>query len=219
MIHSLTLNGVKATIIFHDNLTWELVLEKSENCASICGVISMPSEPSRTFEPCDDEEDEEDEEDEDDEDEEDEDDEEDEEDEDSEEDEDEEDIRSSYIENLAERNKNDEERSKLMAKLFKEENLTFNFGFMNLYYDWEKTAPKMNRYQKMKAFIHANKKAFMDLEDDETKKRKTLMATVFKKRNLEFKDEYMDMYYEWQKTAPKLNRYKKICMFIEAHNF
>lgn len=29
----------------------------------------------------------------------------------------------------------------------------------------------------------------------------------------------MPLYYEWYKTAPKMNRYKKMCLFIETHGF
>jgi len=45
--------------------------------------------------------------------------------------------------------------------------------------------------------------------------RKDLMMSIFEKKNLEFKDDYLRDYYEWEKNAPKLNRYKKMCMFIE----
>jgi len=42
MTHSLTLNGVKATIIFHDN-TWELTVRIGENNSSTCGLITNES--------------------------------------------------------------------------------------------------------------------------------------------------------------------------------
>ena len=47
-------------------------------------------------------------------------------------------------------------RWQLMKKLFERENLVFDDDVMDLYYEWEKTAPQLNRYKKMKAFINAN---------------------------------------------------------------
>jgi len=117
------------------------------------------------------------------------------------------------------KHKDDHERIVMLKKLFEEENLTFKIEYMNWYYDWEETAPKLNRYQKMKAFIDANKHALMDLEDKENDERKKLMVSIFKKKNIEFKDVYMDMYYEWGKNAPKENRYKKMCSFIDVQGF
>jgi hypothetical protein len=107
-------------------------------------------------------------------------------------------------------------RWQLMKKLFERENLVFDDNVMDLYYEWEKTAPRLNRYKKIKAFIDANRDAF---EDPELEARKTLMKSIFQKKNLEFKDVYMDMYYEWEKNAPRLNRYKKMCSFIEVQGF
>ena len=123
-----------------------------------------------------------------------------------------------FVGNL-DKNKDNKERIVMLEQLFKKENLTFKIEYMNLYYDWEKTAPRLNRYQKMKAFIHANKQLLMGFEDTENEERKKLMMSIFKKKNLEFKDVYMDMYYEWQKNAPKENRYKKMCSFIEVQGF
>jgi hypothetical protein len=117
------------------------------------------------------------------------------------------------------KNKDNKERIVMLKMLFEEENLTFKMEYMNLYYDWEKTAPRLNRYQKMKAFIHENKALLIGFEDSENENRKNLMMSIFKKKNLEFKDVYMDMYYEWQKNAPKENRYKKMCSFIEVQGF
>ena len=80
-------------------------------------------------------------------------------------------------------------------------------------------APTLNRSQKMKAFIHSNNDILMQYEEGENENRKMLMMSIFKKKNLKFKDVYMDMYYKWQKNAPKQNRYKKMCSFIQAHGF
>ena len=109
--------------------------------------------------------------------------------------------------------KDDDKRS-LLQQIFKKENLIFKIEYMNLYYNWEKTAPKLNRFQKMKAFILANKDTFVEKQPKD--ERKTLMMSIFKTKNLEFKDEYMNMYYDWEKTAPRLNRYKKMCLFINS---
>lgn len=52
-------------------------------------------------------------------------------------------------------------RWQLMKKLFKEENLVFDDdNVMDLYYEWEETVPRLNRYKKMKAFIDANRDSF-----------------------------------------------------------
>ena len=67
------------------------------------------------------------------------------------------------------------------------------------------------------AIIAANNDVNMQYEEREN--RKILMMSIFKKKNLKFKNVYMDMYYKWQKNAPKLNRYKKMCSFIQAHGF
>jgi hypothetical protein len=48
-------------------------------------------------------------------------------------------------------------RWQLMKKLFKKENLVFDDDVMDLYYEWEKTAPRLNRCEKIKAFINANR--------------------------------------------------------------
>lgn len=47
--------------------------------------------------------------------------------------------------------------------------------------------------------------------------KKKLLTQIFEKKNLDFKDIYMDMYYIWSKSAPKVNRYKKMCMFIDTN--
>ena len=47
--------------------------------------------------------------------------------------------------------------------------------------------------------------------------KKKLLTQIFEKNNLDFKDIYMDMYYIWSKNAPKVNRYKKMCMFIDTN--
>jgi hypothetical protein len=48
-------------------------------------------------------------------------------------------------------------RWQLMKKLFKKENIVFDDDVMDLYYEWEETAPRLNRCEKMKAFINANR--------------------------------------------------------------
>jgi hypothetical protein len=113
----------------------------------------------------------------------------------------------------------DEEKghSQWMKNLLIIENLTFNDKVMDLYYEYEKTSPRLNRFKNMKAFIKANRDALVEPVDPQIEAHKTLMMSIFQKKNLEFKDVYMDMYYEWQKNAPKLNRYKKMCAFIDAH--
>ena len=67
------------------------------------------------------------------------------------------------------------------------------------------------------AIIAANND--INMQYDERENRKILMMSIFKKKNLKFKNVYMDMYYKWQKNASKQNRYKKMCSFIEAHGF
>ena len=114
---------------------------------------------------------------------------------------------------------NEDVDSVILKMLFQEENLTFNMEYMNWYYTCAKKTPRLNRSQKMKAFIDSNKDILMRLEEGENENRKMLMVSIFKKKNLEFKDVYMDIYYEWQKNAPKQNRYKKMCSFIEAQGF
>ena len=42
MTHSITLNGVKSTLLFDDN-NWKLTIEMDKNKASICGTISYKS--------------------------------------------------------------------------------------------------------------------------------------------------------------------------------
>jgi hypothetical protein len=111
------------------------------------------------------------------------------------------------------------EDSIALKRHFQDENLTFNKEFMKWYYTCAKRTPTLNRSQKMKAFIHSNKDTLMQFEEGENENRKMMMVSIFKKKNLEFKDVYMDMYYEWQKNAPKQNRYKKMCSFIEAQAF
>ena len=52
-------------------------------------------------------------------------------------------------------------RLQLMKKLFERENLVFDDdNVMDLYYEWEETVPRLNRYKKMKAFIDANRDSF-----------------------------------------------------------
>ena len=111
------------------------------------------------------------------------------------------------------------EDSVMLKKHFQDENLTFNMEYMKWYYTCAKKTPTLNRSQKMKAFIDSNKDILMQFEEGENENRKMLMVSIFKKKNLEFKDVYMDMYYEWKKNAPKQNRYKKMCSFIEVHGF
>ena len=91
--------------------------------------------------------------------------------------------------------------------------IAFNTEIMK----WYDTCPKktLSRSQKMKAFIHSNK----HIQFEERENRKMLMMSIFQKKNLKFKDVYMDMYYKWQKNAPKQNRYKKMCSFIQAQGF
>ena len=97
--------------------------------------------------------------------------------------------------------------------------IAFNTEIMKWYDTCPKKTPTLNRSQKMKAFIDSNKDILMQYEEGENENRKMLMMSIFKKKNLKFKDVYMDMYYKWQKNAPKLNRYKKMCSFIQAHGF
>ena len=97
--------------------------------------------------------------------------------------------------------------------------IAFNAEIMKWYDTCAKKTPTLNRSQKMKAFIHSNKDILMQYEEGENENRKMLMMSIFKKKNLKFKDVYMDMYYKWQKNAPKLNRYKKMCSFIQAQGF
>ena len=106
----------------------------------------------------------------------------------------------------------DQERSKLMQDLFKKEDLTFTHKVMPLYYEWEKTAPKVNRYKKMCLFIDANRHALMEHDV-----REALLKSLFKRKNLKYYDGYMNEYYEWEADAPKVNRYKKMSLFIEQY--
>ena len=107
--------------------------------------------------------------------------------------------------------------SVMLKKHFNDENLTFNMEFMKWYYTCAKKTPTLNTSQKMKAFIHSNKDILMQFEETENENRKILMMSIFQKKKIPFKDVYMDMYYQWQKNAPKQNRYKKMCEFIRAH--
>ena len=111
------------------------------------------------------------------------------------------------------------EDSIALKKHFQDENLTFNMEFMKWYYTCAKKTPTLNRSQKMKAFIDSNKDTLMEFEESENENRKMMMMSIFKEKNLKFKDVYMDMYYKWQKNAPKQNRYKKMCAFIQAQGF
>jgi predicted alternative tryptophan synthase beta-subunit len=106
---------------------------------------------------------------------------------------------------------------------------------MDMYYKWQKNAPKLNRYKKMCSFIEANKNALMEPQEPEKQEktkepektqepqevdaRKILMKSIFKRKNIDFNDNYMDMYYKWEKDAPKVNRYKKMCTFVETQGF
>ena len=55
-----------------------------------------------------------------------------------------------------------------------------------------------------------------DKEEKDKEARSTMMQTLFKKEGLDFDNTTMDMYYEWEKTAPRWNRHKKMMGFI-AH--
>jgi len=55
----------------------------------------------------------------------------------------------------------------------------------------EKTAPKMNIYQKMIAFVGANRHALM--ESQEKEQRAKLMKQLFDKEKLEFSDKIMGL--------------------------
>jgi len=113
----------------------------------------------------------------------------------------------------------EDSRLSLMATLLKKENIPFNRKVMNLYYKWD-GPKKVNRYQRMCLFIQANRNTLMELSMKpilEHDPRKTLMQSIFQKKNIEFKDEYLDMYYKWD--APKVNRYNKMRAFIEAKGF
>ena len=52
---------------------------------------------------------------------------------------------------------------------------------------------------------------------DQEKARSKLMQDIFKKEELTFTCKVMPLYYEWEKTAPKANRYKKMCLFINDY--
>ena len=214
MSRSITLNGVKATIIFHDTISdnpndkptinWELFIETSDNKAMIDGSITtdvrripatatdnelLPATTATGSAA---------------------------------------DI-AAIIAAATDYDSDSDSDTELPDSLiedsialkrhFQDENLTFNKEFMKWYYTCAKRTPTLNRSQKMKAFIHSNKDTLMKLEEDHNENRKMLMVSIFKKKNLEFKDIYMDMYYKWQKNAPKQNRYKKMCSFIEAQGF
>ena len=97
--------------------------------------------------------------------------------------------------------------------------IAFNMEIMKWYDTCPKKTPTLNRSQKMKAFIHSNNDILIRFEEGQNENRKMLMMSIFKKKNLKFKDIYMDMYYQWQKNAPKQNRYKKMCAFIHALGF
>lgn len=106
-------------------------------------------------------------------------------------------------------------RSKLMQDIFKKEELTFTCKVMPLYYEWAKTnetTSNVNRYKKMCSFIDANRHALMEHDV-----RKSLMTSLFKEKNLKYYDRYMNEYYEWEADAPKVNRYKKMCLFIDTY--
>jgi len=106
-------------------------------------------------------------------------------------------------------------RSKLMQTIFKKEKLTFEPNVMDLYNDWQKTAPKMDVYKKMIAFVGANRHALM--EPQEKEQRAKLMKQLFEKEKLEFNDKIMRLYYDWERMAPKVNRYKKMMLFINGY--
>jgi hypothetical protein len=102
-----------------------------------------------------------------------------------------------------------------MQDIFKKEELTFTCKVMPLYYEWAKTnekTTKANRHKKMCLFIDANRHTLMEHDV-----RKSLMQSLFKKKNLKFYNAYMNDYYEWEKDCPKMNRYKKMCLFIDDY--
>jgi len=132
-----------------------------------------------------------------------------------------------------------------MATLLKKENIPFNRKVMHLYYKWDapkkvgcyermRLFVEANRDALMeltnsiaaKPMVQPIVEPIMEpivepmepmVESVESNDdpRKDLMMSIFEKKNLEFKDDYLRDYYEWEKNAPKLNRYKKMCMFIE----
>ena len=160
---SLTLNGVKATIIFHDttadkpSINWELVIESSEAKASIDGSLintyfKTPTHPSPVAEP----------------------------------------VAELIAEPVAEliagncttcskepqkekkvekyvdecgytwpafvgKPNDNEARFLLMKKLFEKENLVFTPDIMQIYYNSEVQTVRANRYTKMMLFINAYK--------------------------------------------------------------
>jgi hypothetical protein len=159
---SLTLNGVKATIIFHDttannpSINWELVIESGNNKASIDGSLintyfETPTHPSPVAEP----------------------------------------VAELIAEPVAELIANnctacskepqkekkvekyvdecgytwpafvgksdDEARFLLMKKLFEKEKLVFTPDIMQIYYNSEVQTVRVNRYKKMMLFINAYK--------------------------------------------------------------
>lgn len=221
-MNSITFNGVKATIIFHDN-NWELTLQTGKNEASICGsILSEPSTPypSPVLEPLnpgnvdkkyteciiaigeplqDDL------------------------------------IHTALIKKIAtdigfkEAIENPEEHLKNFNaycwnnellfdtveqmeqgilhyfRINSTEYITYNPKIMKEFEKWKNDCTT-NDNQTMEAFIQAKSDSF---------ERVKLMKHIFLNMNLIFKDEYMDLYYKW--NAPKVNRYKKMCLFIEAH--
>lgn len=140
---SLTLNGVKATIIFQDtksSINWELIIESGNNKASIDGSLintyfEAPVQKSPVIESAPE-------------------------------------ITEEQKEKKVEKyidecgytwpafvgKPNDNEaRSLLMKKLFEKENLVFTHDIMQIYYNSEVQTVRVNRYKKMMLFINAYK--------------------------------------------------------------
>ena len=140
---SLTLNGVKATIIFHDtnpSIRWELVIESGNNKASIDGSINVAepiAEPiadpvARNCTAC------------------------------SKEPQKEKKVEK-YVDECGYTwpafvgKSDDEARFLLMKKLFEKEKLVFTPDIMQIYYNSEVQTVRVNRYKKMMLFINAYK--------------------------------------------------------------
>jgi len=140
MTHSITLNDIKATIIFQDTdkhtIHWELVIETGENKASIDGDLFEPSVipvapvvpvapviPVAVKEPKLDKYVNE----------------------------------SGYTWPAFVGKSDDEARLLLMKKLFEKEKLVFTPDIMQIYYNSEVQTVRANRYKKMMLFINAYK--------------------------------------------------------------
>ena len=143
---SLTLNGVKATIIFHDttannpSINWELVIESGNNKASIDGSLintyfetpTHPSPVANNCTAC------------------------------SKEPQKEKKVEK-YVDECGYTwpafvgKSDDEARFLLMKKLFEKEKLVFTPDIMQIYYNSEVQTVRVNRYKKMMLFINAYK--------------------------------------------------------------